>query len=148
MAPLTATTPSSRIEPSVTVPVLSSSTVSTDRAASNTSPPLHNTPNSAARPVPAMIAAGVASPSAQGHAIKRTAVACNNASPGDAPARTIHPRNVAAARPSTMGTKTAEIRSANRWAGAFEPWAACNSRTISESFVCAPTFVMNTTSRP
>ena len=49
---------------------------------------------------------------------------------------------------STTGTKIDETRSASRWTGAFDPCAASSSRTISDSFVLAPTFVTNTTSRP
>ena len=59
--------------PSVSVPVLSSSTVSTRLAASSTAPPLTRMPSSAPRPVPTATAAGVARPSAHGHAITRTA---------------------------------------------------------------------------
>ena len=48
----------------------------------------------------------------------------------------------------TTGTKIAETRSAMRCTGAFEPWAASSRRTISASFVLAPTLVTNTTSVP
>ena len=111
--------------------------MSTERAPPRTPRrPCTRTPNSAARPVPAMIAAGVASPSAHGHAINSTAVACSSASPGDAPAEHDPARGTSRRRaPSTIGTKTAEIRSASRCTGAFDPCADWSSRTISASFV-------------
>ena len=82
-----------------------------------------------------MIAAGVARPSAHGHAISRTATACSSACPGSALPRSSQPANVAAAMSITTGTKIDETRSASRWTGAFDPWADSSSRTISDSFV-------------
>ena len=61
--------------PSVSVPVLSKATVSTECATSSASASLIRMPCRAATPVPAMIAVGVASPSAQGQAITSTATA-------------------------------------------------------------------------
>jgi hypothetical protein len=56
--------------PKVRVPVLSNTTVVTRLIFSSTVPPsLIKTPNEAAIPVPTITAVGVASPSAQGHAI-------------------------------------------------------------------------------
>ena len=55
--------------PSVIVPVLSNITVSTLCASSKASPLFISIPFSAPLPVPTIIAVGVASPSAQGHAI-------------------------------------------------------------------------------
>src|SRR5699024_12824636 len=53
--------------PFVTVPVLSSTTVSIDWVFSKCSPLLNNIPISAARPDPAIIEVGVARPNAHGH---------------------------------------------------------------------------------
>ncbi len=48
----------------------------------------------------------------------------------------------------TTGTKTAEIRSASRWAAALPFWASSTSRAIRASWVSAPIRVASTTSRP
>ncbi len=61
--------------PSVMVPVLSSTTVSIRWAVSSASPDFTSIPFSAPLPVPAIIATGVASPSAHGQDITRTAIA-------------------------------------------------------------------------
>ena len=61
--------------PTVRVPVLSNTTVSTRCATSSASASLIKMPCLAATPVPAMMAVGVASPSAQGQAITSTATA-------------------------------------------------------------------------
>ena len=68
------------MRPVVIVPVLSSTAVSTRRVASSTSPPLMTMPSCAPRPVPTMIAVGVARPSAHGQAMISTATAAVNAS--------------------------------------------------------------------
>ena len=68
------------MRPSVRVPVLSNTTVSTGRVRSSTSPPLMSTPSWAPRPVPTMMAVGVARPSAQGQAMMSTATAAVKAS--------------------------------------------------------------------
>ena len=65
-APFNVSTPTSRIRPSVTVPVLSSTTVVAWRVCSSTSGPLISTPSCAPRPVPTSSAVGVARPSAHG----------------------------------------------------------------------------------
>ena len=123
--------------------------MSAARVASNTSPPLNSMPSSAARPVPVMMAAGVANPSAHGQAMMSTATECSIASPADrVGASRSHPANVAAAMAITTGTKTDETRSATRWTGAFDPCAASSSRTISASLEPLPTVVTKTTRRP
>ncbi len=71
--------------PVVTVPVLSSTTVSTRRVDSSTCGPLISRPSWAPRPVPTMSAVGVARPSAQGHAMIRTATAAVKAKVAPAP---------------------------------------------------------------
>ena len=65
--------------PVVTVPVLSSTTVSTRRVDSRTSGPLMSRPSCAPRPVPTISAVGVARPSAHGQAMISTATAAVNA---------------------------------------------------------------------
>jgi len=59
----------------VSVPVLSNTIVSTRASVSSASALLTRMPSSAPRPVATMIAVGVASPIAQGHAITSTATA-------------------------------------------------------------------------
>jgi hypothetical protein len=71
----------SRGWPTVSVPVLSNATVSTRCASSSACASLIRMPCFAATPVPAMMAAGVASPSAQGQAITSTATARISAAP-------------------------------------------------------------------
>ena len=70
-----ATTAASRGLPSVSVPVLSTTSVSTFSSISSASAFLMSTPAVAPRPVPTMIDIGVASPSAHGHAMISTATA-------------------------------------------------------------------------
>ena len=70
------------IWPVVTVPVLSSTMVSTRRVDSSTSGPLMRMPSCAPRPVPTMRAVGVARPRAQGQAMISTATAAVNATVG------------------------------------------------------------------
>ena len=65
--------------PSVSVPVLSTTSVSTVSMRSRTSASLINMPNEAARPTPTMIDIGVARPSAQGQAMIRTLTAATSA---------------------------------------------------------------------
>ena len=71
--------------PVVTVPVLSSTTVSTRRVDSSTSGPLIRMPSWAPRPVPTSSAVGVASPSAQGQAMISTATAAVKAALAPSP---------------------------------------------------------------
>ena len=59
--------------PTVSVPVLSNATTSIARATSSACALLIRIPRDAPRPVPTMIAVGVARPSAQGHAMMRMA---------------------------------------------------------------------------
>ena len=65
--------------PSVSVPVLSTTSVSTFSSRSSASAFWISTPADAPRPVPTMIAIGVARPSAHGHAMIRTATALTSA---------------------------------------------------------------------
>ena len=73
------TTSVTRGLPSVIVPVLSSTTTSSLCAVSSAAPSRMSTPFSAPLPVPTMIAVGVASPRAHGHAITSTATKLSSA---------------------------------------------------------------------
>ncbi len=75
LRPETANTSVSFGVPSVRVPVLSKTIVSSLCALSRASPPLIRIPFSAPLPVPTIMAAGVASPTAHGHEITRTVIA-------------------------------------------------------------------------
>ena len=103
------------IRPVVTVPVLSSTMVSTRRVLSSTSGPLIRMPSWAPRPVPTISAVGVARPRAHGQAMIRTATAAVKAAPAPAPAPSQKAR-VPTDRAITIGTKNPEIRSASRCA--------------------------------
>ena len=108
------------MRPVVTVPVLSSTTVSTRRVDSSTSGPLMRMPSWAPRPVPTISAVGVARPRAHGQAMISTATAAVNAGRGASVAAAASQKpSVPAARAMTTGTKTAETRSARRWTGAL-----------------------------
>ncbi len=131
----------------VTVPVLSSTMVSTRRVDSRTSGPLSRMPSWAPRPVPTISAVGVASPRAHGQAMIRTATAAVKAATAPAPLPSQYPK-VPTASAMTTGTKTAEIRSARRWAAALPFCASSTSRAIRASWVSEPTRVASTTSRP
>ena len=147
-SPSAAMTSTSVIRPVVTVPVLSSTTVSTRRVDSSTSGPLIRMPSWAPRPVPTSSAVGVASPSAHGQAMISTATAAVNAAVA-APAPSSQPTaRVASDSAITTGTNTAETRSARRCTWALPFWASSTSRAICASWVSAPTRVARTTSRP
>ena len=77
--PGAATTETKRGFPSVSVPVLSTTTVSTRSSISSDSAFLMSTPAIAPRPVPTMIDIGVASPRAHGQAMISTATALTRA---------------------------------------------------------------------
>ncbi|CFE47818.1 Uncharacterised protein [Mycobacterium tuberculosis] len=126
---------------------MSNTTVSIFFDASSTSPPLTRIPSSAPRPVPTMMAVGVARPNAHGHAMISTATAAVIPATGLA-AISVHPAKVATATPMTAGTNTAETRSASRCTGALSPCACSTSRTICASAVSAPTAVARTVNSP
>ena len=98
--------------PSVIVPVLSKTKVSTWPAASSASALRTKSPSSAPRPIPTMIAVGVASPRAQGQAMMSTVTAatkpCSQPSTG---LRKPHATKVKTAIRTITGTKTRAIRS-------------------------------------
>ncbi len=135
------------IRPLVTVPVLSSTTVSTRRVDSSTSGPLIRMPSWAPRPVPTISAVGVARPSAQGQAMIRTATAAVNAATVS-PVTASQTPKVATATRMTTGTKTAEIRSARRCTSALPFCASSTSFAMRASCVSAPIRLASTTSRP
>ena len=133
----------------VSVPVLSNMTVSTSPAPSSAAPPRMRMPDSAARPVPTMIAVGVARPMAQGQAMMSTEIAatmaCVKAGAGPSMNQTA---NVPAASSRTRGTNRALMRSAIRAMGALEPCAVSTMRTIWASTVSLPTRVARITKLP
>ena len=92
--------------PSVSVPVLSTRSVSTCSSRSSASAFLTSTPAVAPRPVPTMMAIGVASPSAQGQAMMSTATAFTRACArrGSGPTSAQTQRRRAAAAATTAGT--------------------------------------------
>ena len=118
-------------------------------AVSSASPPRMRIPASAPRPVPTMIAVGVARPIAHGQAMTRTLMNAVSASVRRGSGPTAYQMTkVAAAMARTIGTKTAAIRSAIRWIGALEPWARWTSSTILASAVSRPTRVARMTKLP
>jgi len=104
-------------------------------------------PRRAATPVPAMIAVGVARPSAQGQAITSTATALISAC-SQSPLQASQPKKVSTAMPSTTGTKTALTRSTMRWIGALAAWADSTMRMMRASVVSAPIAPVRTCSTP
>jgi hypothetical protein len=133
--------------PSVSVPVLSKATVVTACATSSASASLIRMPWRAATPVPAMIAVGVARPSAQGQAITSTATALISAC-SQSPLKASQPKKVSSAMPSTTGTNTALTRSTMRWIGALAAWADSTMRMMRASVVSAPIAPVRTCSTP
>ena len=129
--------------PLVIVPVLSSTIVFNLCAVSSESPPLIKIPFSAPRPVPTIIAVGVAKPKAHGQAIISTDTKLTSAivkrTSGDAATNQI--TNVAIAIEMTIGVKMPLIVSANFAIGGFEPCASCTSLTICCKAVSFPTLV-------
>ena len=104
-------------------------------------------PSWAPRPVPTSSAVGVASPSAHGQAMISTATAAVKAKVAPAPLASQKP-SVATDSAITIGTKTAEMRSASRCTGALPDCASVTSRPICARAVSAPTRVARTTRRP
>ena len=126
--------------PSVTVPVLSSTTVSTCFAVSSASPDRMRMPFAAPSPVPVITAAGVARPSAQGQAITSTDVHTRKIKDASAPA-IAHSMPAASAIPITVGTKMPATLSAVLEMGAFLPCASSTNLMIFAKTVSPPVFV-------
>ena len=123
--------------PSVSVPVLSSTTALTRAASSIAAASLNQMPCFTARPMPTIIAAGVAKPSAHGQAITNTATAFISAgiqSPFSSQVRI----KVSTAMATTVGTNTAAAWSATRAIGALLPCASESAAIMSPSRVWLP----------
>ena len=126
--------------PSVTVPVLSRTTVSIFLAVSMLSASLISMPFSAPFPMPTIMAVGVASPSAHGHAIISTVtIARSPCVTPFSPSRTAHRMNERRAIPIMTGTKTAAILSTSFWTGALLPCASWTIAIIFDRRVSVPT---------
>ncbi len=127
--------------PSVSVPVLSTTSVSTSRSASIAAASRNSTPARAPRPLATMIEIGVARPSAHGQAMIRadTAAIRACASFGSGP-NTAQATNASTATATTAGTNHAATWSAMRCSGALERCACATSATICASRVSVPTF--------
>ena len=133
----------------VSVPVLSTISVSTDAMRSSASASLISTPACAPRPAAVVIEIGVASPSAQGQAMisTDTAEAMAKTSAGSGP-KIIQTTKAKIATATTVGTNTAETRSASPWIGARDRRAFDTMATICASTVSEPTFAASITSEP
>ena len=135
--------------PSVSVPVLSSASMSTCRSRSIASASRNNTPAFAPRPIATRIDMGVARPSAHGHAMMSTETAATTACAraGSGPKRA-HSANASTAHAMTAGTNTAATRSARFWIGARLRCALATSATMRASKVSLPTRSAATRSVP
>jgi len=98
-------------------------------------------------PVPTITAVGVARPSAQGQAITSTATPLTSAGASSPPSHHHSPK-VASAIATTVGTKTAAMRSARRCTAGLPPWACSTRRTMPASRVSAPTPLARQCSTP
>ena len=147
VTPLARHAPTMIIRPVVTVPVLSKTTTPTDREDSRARYPLMNTPSRAPRPQAITSAAGVARPSAHGHAMISTDSAALTARPAGSPASS-QPARVRPEQPRMAGTNTPQIRSAVRCAADFWDWARSTIASSRASRVSAPARVTPTISRP
>ncbi len=125
--------------PLVSVPVLSSTTVSIFFALSITSPPLSSIPLDAPKVVPVRMARGVASPRAQGQAITSTETAFMRATGGEL-LRNNHIIPVRRLRSRTAGTKYPTILSARACTGARRACASSMVLIICERTVSPPVF--------
>jgi len=133
----------------VSVPVLSTMSVSTAAIRSRASASLISTPACAPRPAAVVIEIGVASPSAQGQAIisTETAEAMAKTSAGSGP-KIIHTTKAKTATATTVGTKTDETRSASPWIGARDRRAFDTIATICARTVSDPTLPASITKEP
>ncbi len=98
-------------------------------------------------PLPTIMATGVASPSAQGHEMTRTATARDSAYSKPLPIIS-QITNVTSAIPMTTGTKTALTRSAALAMGALVAAASLTMWMIWESVVSSPTRVARQRRKP
>ncbi|OQA64374.1 MAG: hypothetical protein BWY37_02068 [Firmicutes bacterium ADurb.Bin262] len=125
--------------PSVTVPVLSSTTVSSACALSSASAEAMRMPLDAPFPVPTIRATGVAKPRAQGQEMTSTDIPMDRAKENGSPSSS-QTAAATAAVTRTTGTKTALILSASFAMGALEELASSTSRTICDRVVSPPIF--------
>ena len=124
--------------PWVMVPVLSSTTTCTLWAVSSASADLIRTPLAAPRPVPTMMAVGVARPRAQGQDTTSTDTAMVRANSKVAP-HSSHTTMDTRAMVMTTGTNTPATLSASLAMGALELVASSTRRMIWERAVSSPT---------
>ncbi len=125
--------------PSVRVPVLSRHIVSILDMCSSADASLTSIPERAPRPMPTIIAVGVASPSAHGQAMTSTDTAAITPN-GTLPAPdTAHTANVMTDNVITAGTNTRLMRSTSFCTGALEPCASRTLLMMRASSVSAPT---------
>ena len=125
--------------PTVNVPVLSNTIASTRPACSRWDPPLIRMPRRAPLPMAALIAVGVASPTAQGHAISSMVIA-RRTSPVIA--------RVMADTMNEVGTKRREKFSPTVWMGARSCCASSTLAMMRPMVVWLPTASARTTRRP
>jgi hypothetical protein len=128
--------------PSVSVPVLSITSVSTFSSRSSASAFADQDAGCAPRPTPTMIDIGVASPSAQGQAMISTADRRDQAKAkrGSGP-NIAQAAKGASAAAITAGTNQPATRSARRWIGARERCASATISTIRASMRVAADLV-------
>ena len=124
----------------MSVPVLSTTSVSTASNRSSASASRTSIPARAPLPTPTMIDIGVARPSAQGQAMISTDTAATSpkASLGSGP-NSAHARKASAATRTTSGTNQPATRSARRCAGARLRWAFATRSIMRASAVSRPT---------
>lgn len=128
-SPSESTQPHTRILPEVSVPALSNITVLIAPSCSSAAAFLMRMPSSAPRPVPAIMAVGVASPSAHGQEITSTHTADFTANAALSP-NTLHRTAVASESRMTSGTNMEATRSAVRAIGALVAPASSTSARI------------------
>ena len=133
--------------PVVMVPVLSSATICTRPAISSAAAVLNRMPFFAPRPLPTMIATGVAKPSAQGQEITSTEIARASAPPSPSP-RSSHTASVTTAMVMTTGTNTPDTLSAALAMGALVAAASETILMIWLRVVSSPTRVASQRKKP
>ena len=125
--------------PCVSVPVLSKMIAWILHAISKGSPHLTKRPYCAHFPVPTMMAVGVASPNAHGHAMTMTAAKYRSELSKLAHSIKYRITNVMIASMITVGTKILEMVSAIDCMGAFDHCASWINFIICDNFVSNPT---------
>src|SRR3546814_12481968 len=129
--PFAASTALSAGRPSVSVPVLSTTSVSTTAKRSNASAFLMSTPVRAPFPTPTMIDMGVANPSAQGQAMMSTDTAVTNAKAIDGGGAAKDQKTKAStATASPVGTHQAATQSTFFWLGPRQPSAPGTGQAV------------------